>query len=363
MTTIVHCADLHLSVSERDYSLSVFTEILELVRRVRASHLLICGDLFDSFDDAETLRTDLREQAESIADTCTVLYVPGNHEELRRGQRSLSSLDLGRVRLCATPFEVIQHNGVEFLCIPHQLDYSGYHQETVPAKKEAIRIALAHGLVSGMDVYAGPVLDEEQEKAVAIDPDLFTRFEVDYAALGHIHRRLGKRNGATEMRYAGSSRVWRQGEVEERGVNVLTLGNQLSAEFVPLRKAGQYRRYDVPLGLDGTYEGLDTLAGNWSEPDWIDLHLTGLVEDENAVAEFEQRIRQQYGPGVRRLTVDREQVRPLPGILEEPIARTFLGLWQQQRPSEPDEETLRAYFLAREVGLREIATAMENREC
>jgi hypothetical protein len=108
---------------------------------------------------------------------------------------------------------------------------------------------------------------------------------------------------------------------------------------------------------------LDTLAGNWSEPDWIDLQVAGIVEDENTVAEFERRIQRQYGPQVRKITVHREQVRPLPGILEEPIARRFLALWKQCRPLESDDEVLMVWHLAREVGLQEIAAVMEKRGC
>src|SRR3954471_17608578 len=96
MPRILHAADLHLSDAEREYGLAVFAELIETARRERVDYLLFCGDLFNSFADAEKLRGDFRRILGSPP--FEFLYLPGNHEELHRGGSGgggLERLDLG----------------------------------------------------------------------------------------------------------------------------------------------------------------------------------------------------------------------------------------------------------------------------
>src|SRR5210317_291349 len=103
MITIIHCADLHLENGEdREYSLSVLEEILMIAENKKADYLLICGDLFNSFDDAEALRNEFRSYLSILPESCKTLFLPGNHDELRKGNRSLSSLDFGKISPCYT---------------------------------------------------------------------------------------------------------------------------------------------------------------------------------------------------------------------------------------------------------------------
>ncbi|MEE9518462.1 MAG: metallophosphoesterase, partial [Candidatus Adiutricales bacterium] len=140
MTTIIHCADLHITSGEdREYSLSVLDEILDITDHKNAEYLLICGDLFDSFEDAFNMRAEFRSRIESISAHCQILFIPGNHE----GDSRLSKLDLGTLRTCyAIPFELISYTDVEFLCIPHQADYRDYYEWNLAPKEAAFRIAL-----------------------------------------------------------------------------------------------------------------------------------------------------------------------------------------------------------------------------
>lgn len=364
MTTIIHCADLHLtSGEEREYSLSVLDEILTITDHERAEYLLICGDLFDSFDDALNLRAEFRNRIESISSQCQILFVPGNHEELEKGNRSLSNLDLGILRTCyTTPFELITHSEVEFLCIPHQADYQDYHEWPVAPKKAAFRIALAHGLVAGIDIYAGPE-SEETGTVGTIDPDLFTRFDVDYAAMGHIHSRRKKQHGQTWISYPGSSRVWRRGEAGPKGVSLIKIDQTVQIDFHSLAASGQYRCYNLPLTPDGTIEDLETLSVAWEEKDWIDLYFSGIVEDENSVAELEKKLRSEQGKRVRKIEIERTDVLPLPGIMSQPIVKKFLEAWKEREPDIADERAHTIWFKSRQMGLEQIKNVMEAKQC
>jgi DNA repair exonuclease SbcCD nuclease subunit len=364
MTTIIHCADLHLtSGKEKEYSLSVLDEILTIADKEWVGYLLICGDLFDSFDDAVDLRAEFRSRIAPISSKCQILYIPGNHEDLGKGNRTLSSLDLGTLTVCyTTPFEVIAYPEIEFLCIPHQTDYRDYHEWSVPPKKAPFRVASAHGLVSGIDIYAGP--ESEEEGAVGtIDPDLFTRFDVDYAAMGHIHTWRKEQYGRTWISYPGSSRVWRRGENGPRGVNLIKTNQSVQIEFFPLASSGRYRQYHLPLTLEGSIEDLETLTSSWKEKDWIDLNFSGIVEDENVVGELEKKLRSEQGERVRKIEIDRTDVQPLPGIMSQTIVKQFLETWKKKKPASADDRAHTVWLKARQMGLEQIKNVMEAKKC
>ena len=80
-------------------------------------------------------------------------------------------------------FRIYQVGDVEIFAIPHQKEYAVYRDWRVPPKRTKLRIAVAHALVAG----AGFTIDDVEEEASVMDHDLFARFGVDYAALGHIH--------------------------------------------------------------------------------------------------------------------------------------------------------------------------------
>ena len=359
MTEIIHCADLHLSTADQTYSLAVLDEIVRLTRDHQAAFLLFAGDTFDSFPAAEALRAEFRKRISALPPACEILLLPGNHEELQRGSRSLSSLDLGPLTvLDSKPFQLLVRKQLEFLAIPHQPGSSGYRDWQVPAKKLR-RIVLAHGVVSGM-AYAG---GDEEAGGSALDPDLFVRFEADYAALGHIHSRRQETRGTLQLAYPGSARVWRRGETGERGLYRLSVPAAPQAgcrlHFHPLKSAGQYREYHIPLGLEGETEDLAPRAKTWQAEDWVRLVFSGLVEDEHSAADLAAVLKRDWSSRVRRLDVDREQVSALPGIASHPLVRKVLTAWQE---NEPQEETgRRIWMMARQMGLNAIKESLEAR--
>lgn len=359
MTTVVHCADLHITTGEdRDYSFAVLEEIIDVVREREASLLLICGDLFDRFAALRELREEFRSRIARITDACRVVYVVGNHEPHGSEGSRVSSMDLGRVvTVEGEPWQLLTEKGIELLCIPHRSSYDGYREWAVPQKQAPVRIALAHGLVTDMGVYAGP--EGVDDDAGAIDPDLFSYHQVDYAALGHIHRPLSRAFGSVVAVYAGSARVFREGESGPHGVEVLRVAETVERERVELRTAGQYRYREFPLAFDGTLSGLDTWADEWGASDLVEIGLSGIVEDENQVRALEQRIRGDYADTVRSLRVDRSRVDVLEGIAGHDLARRFQAAWESARP-EPGSPDESLWLRARMTGLRELCSLVRR---
>ncbi|MBO4556442.1 MAG: metallophosphoesterase, partial [Elusimicrobiales bacterium] len=86
MPKILHVADLHLKKDgeDREYGLSVLREIIDIAVNKQITHILICGDLFDSFSDfADTvLQEDVKNCFEKLPAGCNAYYITGNHELL-----------------------------------------------------------------------------------------------------------------------------------------------------------------------------------------------------------------------------------------------------------------------------------------
>lgn len=368
MLRILHAADLHLSESERAYGLGVFAELLETARRERVDFLLFCGDLFDTFPDAEALRPEVRRLLLAAgAGGFEFLFLPGNHEALRRGAGDLARLDFAPATvLDQGPFSLLRREkdgmALEFLAIPHGEDYASYGHWQVPPKSTPWRIALAHGIVAGM-AYRGP---DAEGGAAALDPDLFARFGADYAALGHIHGRRHQSLAGVTLAYPGSTRVWRRGESGPRGANLLTLpydgtrGARLpDPAFLPLASAGEYRHYALPLSLDGAPPDLDRLAADFGPKDHVEIEFTGLVEDENAVARLADSARARLAPKVRLLDITRDKVLALQGIASQPIAKEFLERWSHL-PERNDPALHGAWMRARDLALAHLKACLER---
>ncbi|MFH0945162.1 MAG: metallophosphoesterase [Planctomycetota bacterium] len=357
--TLLHISDLHIGVSDRDYALGVLDEILETADARGVDYLIFSGDVFDSMPDVEALRDPFRRAIQRAR--AEIFYLPGNHEELQAGQQRLETFDFGKAQLLhAKPSELVTSSSserpLEILAVPHQSDYSGYRDWRIPAKRAPFRVAMAHGTVTGM-TYAGP---DTEKGGGALDPDLFERFEVDYAALGHVHNRPPElRRSGCLTAYAGSARVWRSGEFGERGGNLVTLGSAVSVEFVPFRRAGQYRLLRIPLDLDGGVRQ-GALADRVQEHDLVDVCLVGLVEDERRVREVADQIKQELAHRVRKVKIDTSEVTVLSGIAAEPSAAGFIDLWEARRPPDDDPE-YELWLRVRAMGLELLRSRLEQR--
>ena len=143
----LHCADLHLSQKEKEYSLSVLEEIVHIAAKEHST-LVFAGDTFDSFEDLEILRSEFRKQIGSLK--TEILFIPGNHERLKIGKRSIKNLDLGNLVCADTSPQVHTVEDTEFLLIPFMDNYNAYREWDLPEKTKACRVAVIHGSVSSM---------------------------------------------------------------------------------------------------------------------------------------------------------------------------------------------------------------------
>jgi len=359
MAKIIHTADLHIKDGEeKPYCYAVLDEIIALAHAEKADFLLLAGDLFDSYADFEALRREVQAKLFPLHGAgCRVIYIPGNHEA-RGAAADLSAFSLDPIQFYARPpFVFFDAAGVEFVCVPHAADYDGYRAWKVPPKKPgAVRVAVLHALNS--TIYTGP--DEEADaRAGVIEDDFFSRFAIDYGALGHVHSGRRQELGGALACYPGSPRVWRAHarEAGPRSVLVVTTGGPaLQVRQAEIKSAGQYKEYILPVEMDGSVPlpAVQKIEASLCECDLVAVRLTGVVEDENAAAAAAESLRERLRRRTRQASVKLE-TSPASLLSGNGLARAFLAEMDAVKPENGDGPDYRRWLLARQYGLEEIA--------
>ncbi len=370
MPKILHTADLHLKRDgeDRSYGLSVLDELVSIANARRATHFLICGDLFDSFADFSDsgLIEDVKKSFNKLSAECAVIFISGNHENLGKaaGER-LSAYNFGKIRFVAEKPELLEYAGVEIIAVPFMNDYSGLASAIFPDKKN-FRIVMIHGTNSS--VYSGPdaELDGMESGVARISDLLMLKLQADYAALGHIHSaRQGKYEGITAV-YPGSPRVWRKGETGPRTAMFIETGeNGIAAmESIEIRSAGQYREVRVPINVDGSFANdIATRLMREAEKspnDWYEIIFSGVAEDSNLFEERKTDLHSSLSSRLRKCTLNSIGVRTLSALSDNSAARAFLEAMEKCRPSE-DGDRMQAWLQARIMGLEQINEEIKNR--
>ncbi|MFP4484068.1 MAG: exonuclease SbcCD subunit D [Spirochaetaceae bacterium] len=367
--TLLHAADLHLRAEgrERDYGLAVLDEIISIARQERADVLLFAGDLFESYDDAEALRSVVAEKIAELPTGTAAYLLPGNHEFLRAGGRRFHRLEFGRMAVAAEePLSISRVHDAELLFVPHQAGYGNYAEWGVPARKLRHRVVVAHATVAGL------FFDESGEEGTSfMDADLLSHLEADYVALGHIHAgrsfTVGEpregRASRVDAVYPGSARVWRKGESGPRSVALVTLDDAgVEWHLRTLSTAGEYRSVVVLVEPDGSI-GTDLEAIPLGPADYASCSLVGVVEDDATLRRVAEEVHQVLAARSRVIEVTTEDAVLIDGVSEEPIVRRFLEVWRRHGESlrTGDEDARRLWYRAREVGLRTVKQVIEQK--
>ena len=367
MPKILHTADLHLKRNGEDkaYGLAVLDEIIAAANARNVTHLLICGDLFDSFKDFSdlSLKTKLLYSFERLNSGCKVFYITGNHENLGKaaGER-LSAYNFGRIKLIAEDVSTFEDSGIEIIAVPFQKNYFNLLSSSFPQKRH-FRIVMLHGMDSA--VYAGP--DEEQEEsgfASSQIPDLLLHnAKADYAALGHIHEAREIINNGIIAAYPGSPRVWRKGEKGPRKAIFFETDGKTAGprEEIIIKSAGQYREIPVPINLDGTFSRFvpPQLAGLATQhpDDWFELVFSGAAEDANVFEESKAFFDSLLSDKVRKCTLNSMGMKTFSALADNQTAKRFLEQMEAIRPEDGTEE-MKIWLEARLIGLEKINEAV-----
>ena len=356
MTKILIAADLHLSVSEKSYSFSVFDEILENAKNYDALFLL--GDTFNTFEDAEKLKEEFSKKSEIY--NKNIYLLKGNHEYLKSGGINLSKLKFADNIKIIENIDFINLDNLDILAVAFSENYNIDNDflKRVENLKEKNRIFLGHGIVEGT-LWA----IEENEESAFIPIEIIKRVKPNLAIVGHIHKQMEINIENINIIYIGSARVWRKSKSEMGARKCLALNidcNSITKNYIDLKSAGEYRVYnlninDIDLKIENIYK-------NWNYKDIIDINIYGIIEDEILLENKKKEIINKYSKYAREINIKSANLFFLENAYNENIIKEFLNVTEEFESKSVDDEYLEIVELAKYIGIEKISLALQNKK-
>ena len=356
MTKILIAADLHLSVTEKSYSFSVFDEILENAKNYDALFLL--GDTFNTFEDAEKLKEEFSKKSEIY--NKNVYLLKGNHEYLKSGGINLSKLKFADNIKIIENIDFINLDNLDILAVAFSENYNIDNDflKRVENLKEKNRIFLGHGIVEGT-LWA----IEENEESAFIPIEIIKRVKPNLAIVGHIHKQMEINIENINIIYIGSARVWRKSKSEMGARKCLALNidcDSITKNYIDLKSAGEYRVYnlninDIDLKIENIYK-------NWNYKDIIDINIYGIIEDEILLENKKKEIINKYSKYAREINIKSANLFFLENAYNENIIKEFLNVAEEFESKSVDDEYLEIVELAKYIGIEKISLALQNKK-
>ena len=356
MTKILIAADLHLSVTEKSYSFSVFDEILENAKNYDALFLL--GDTFNTFEDAEKLKEEFSKKSEIY--NKNIYLLKGNHEYLKSGGINLSKLKFANNIKIIENIDFINLDNLDILAVAFSENYNIDNDflKRVENLKEKNRIFLGHGIVEGT-LWA----IEENEESAFIPIEIIKKVNPNIAVIGHIHKQMEINIENINIIYSGSARVWRKSKSEMGARKCLALNidcDSITKNYIDLKSAGEYRVYnlninDIDLKIENIYK-------NWNYKDIIDINIYGIIEDEILLENKKKEIINKYSKYAREINIKSANLFFLENAYNENIIKEFLNVAEEFESKSVDDKYLEIVELAKYIGIEKISLALQNKK-
>lgn len=287
MMKILHSADWHLDAPITGHNeeqarflrqeLSRIPEkITELAKRENCDMLLLSGDLFDGTYTQDSFR----KVYEALADVKIPVFItPGNHDYCQPGSPYLAENWPENVYI----FKYATMETVEIPGLDCTVYGAGYEAMDCPALLENFRaqgkgkwqIGILHGDAANTSSPYCPV-SPQQVRASGLH----------YLALGHIHKNGGFRSGDALCAWPGCPMGHGYDETGAKGVILLTLSEEVKAEFRPLN-APKFFDEDLEVGADAAQALASLLPGVVTE-DFYRVTFTGYADELDLDALSEQ---------------------------------------------------------------------------
>jgi len=261
----LHCSDLHIdspfkglslvqpSLAEklRNSTYQAFQKIVKLALQEEVEAVLIAGDIYDGSDKSLQAQLKFRRELQKLSEAgIDTFIVHGNHDPLDGWSASLDWPDQVHI-FSGTEVECypVKKNGVVKAYI-HGISYpkrnvrENLAQKFMRGENQSFAIGLLHtnvGHQTGHDDYAPCSID-----------DLIAG-NMDYWALGHIHRFQVLREGNPAVVYSGNTQARHFRETSEKGCCLVTLHQNAPPEikFIPT---------DIVRYIQGEFNLLGTIS-------------------------------------------------------------------------------------------------------
>jgi DNA repair exonuclease SbcCD nuclease subunit len=307
-------------------TLDTLREVLGVARKNKVDVVTISGDLFESEEDAEALRPELRTKLFS-GNEFRIIVIPGNHDK----EAYRKNLDFGsdlRI-LTRSPLEVVKEEGVAIVGVPF-LEKSS--EELVGSLREAkdkerVNILLLH---CTLDIsYALADFGEEKEREYfPIDSYTLSGLGFDYVLAGHFHADFVKKDlgEGSLFVYPGSPMSLSWKHLGKRKVALLDTEKGDIRE-IPINSF-YYDRLKVQTRPSFEARRLQEIK------EWVESHADELCElkitvtghGEMSESEFSDLLKNSAGSA----EIEENRYRNVEDILRHPVYRDFKQLLQNK---------------------------------
>lgn len=351
MIKILHSGDWHLDSPLllrnqeqtrylRDALAGIPEKIVALCKEERCDVMLLAGDLFDgaaSVGTVQALKAALREAQ------VPVFITPGNHDYVGNDSPWLNEVWPDNVHIFTRPT-------IESVALPDlnlRIYGAGFTSMDCPA-------LLAGFTAAGNEQYKVGILHGDPTQANSpycpITKQQVLSSELDYLALGHIHKADSFRAGKTLCAWSGCPMGRGYDEEGEKGALIVTLGETTEIKFVAL-DTPRFHDLEIPAG-DDPAAALDCVLPALGNPDFYRITFTGPSQP----LDTDKLLRPEF-PNL----VLRDRTVPPVDVWGSAGQDTFEGRYfklLQDKLQDADEETQRKIFLAAEIS-RKILDGQE----
>lgn len=284
---IIHCSDLHLDSKmnsnlnkekqkeRRNEILITFQKMIQYAKKEKVKIILIAGDLFDS-NKISVKAKNIVKDAIISNEEIEFLYLRGNHDEadfLEEETDIPKNLKLfNKEKWTTYSYENIKISGIEF---GKKSDFDIYN--SLILDKNDINIVCLHGQESKY---------EGKDKAEIINIQNLKNKNIDYLALGHIHKyKEQKLDSRGVYCYSGCLEGRGFDECGEKGFVLLNIeNNKVEREFIPFAERTLHEINVDITNTNTTSEAIDKIECLISEipsKDLVKIVLSGKVELES----------------------------------------------------------------------------------
>ena len=221
---ILHTADLHLTEKAAE-RWDAFKAIINLALANQVKLLVICGDLFDNYREAEKLRPTLRGYFKDLPFHTVIL--PGNHDY----QAYREGLYFGEgVTVMSEGSPSLPIENVVLWALPHaslkgQPLVSRLHQMKQVMNPQAQNILLYHGELLDAFFSRGEMGEEGDQRYMPVKLSYFEQLPLAYILAGHFHSRYAvwPLPAGGQFIYCGSPVAITRRECGRRAVNLVDI--------------------------------------------------------------------------------------------------------------------------------------------
>lgn len=363
---ILHAADVHLgrpfaslgdvAVQRQQDLLATFERICDLALEREVAALLLAGDLFDRYDPHETLVGQVQARCGQLRGAGVRLFIiPGNHDEYSYPGSVWKRYQFPGAHIFTEPaFTTSSFPTSDGMVHVHGLAYDHtVCPDPLPTLRRGdggLHLALLHATV---DV---PDYQQVEQRYLPLRSEQLRALEVDYVALGHIHRaHLYQDARGLYACYPGSPEGLTAREVGERAVALIEFeGGAPRLEWLKVNQRTVGRKV---LAVDdlGTEE-MAALIGRYADPNLLlTAVLTGSPRDLPPTENLLGRLREAFfwlEIEDETVLVDAARVREM--AAEQTIRGHFVRAMRERIVAADDADTRATLELALKLAVREL---------